>query len=89
MLTEVLSFETVGSYRYLRVEVFCSSKSPEWTVPASCQQRNLALSTTGPLAQYPCSATLKCTYIPLYDPRLPANLFDSLVRPILLHGKEI
>jgi hypothetical protein len=47
-----------------------------------------ALSTAG-LWGYPCPAAEMYREIQLYDPELRAELFDSLVRPILLHGAEI
>jgi hypothetical protein len=69
---------TVGSYRYLGVEVFCSGR---WTPAVH------ALSTAGLWATH--ALRQRCIEIQLYDPRLRAELFGSLLRPILLHGAEI
>jgi hypothetical protein len=46
-----------------------------------------ALSTAGRHATH--ALRQRCIEIQLYDPGLRAELFDSLVRPILLHGAEI
>jgi hypothetical protein len=72
------AIETMGSYRYLGVEVSCSGR---WTPAVQ------ALSTAGRRATHALSQ--RCTETQLYDPGLRAELFDSLVRPILLHGAEI
>jgi hypothetical protein len=70
--------ETVGSYRYLEVEVSCSGR---WTPAVH------ALSTAGRRATH--ALRQRCIEIQLYDPGLRAELFDILVRPILLHGAKI
>jgi hypothetical protein len=72
------AIETMGSYRYLGVEVSCSGR---WTPAVQ------ALSTAGLRATH--ALRQRCTEIPLYDPGLRAGLCDGLVRPILLHGAEI
>jgi hypothetical protein len=72
------AIETVGSYRYLGVEVSCSGR----LTPAV-----QALSTAGRWATH--ALRQRCIEIQLYDPGLRSELFDSLVRPILLHGAEI
>jgi hypothetical protein len=72
------AIETVGSYRYLGVEVSCSGR---WTPAVQ------ALSTAGLRATH--ALRQRCIEIQLYDPGLRAELFDSLVRPILLHGADI
>jgi hypothetical protein len=72
------AIETVGSYRYLGVEVFCSGR---WTPAVQ------ALSTAGLRATH--ALRQRCIEIQLYSPRLRAELFDSLVRPILLHGAKL
>jgi hypothetical protein len=73
------AIETVGSYRYLGLEVSCSGR---WTLAVQ------ALSTAGRRATHALRQR-HCIEIQLYDPGLRAELFDSLVRPILLHGAEI
>jgi hypothetical protein len=72
------AIETVASYRYLGVEVSCSGR---WT-PAVQALSTADLRATHALRQ-------RCIKIQLYDPGLRPELFDILVRPILLHGAEI
>jgi hypothetical protein len=72
------AIETVGSYTYLGVEVSCSGR---WT-PAAQAISTADRRPTHVLRQ-------RCIEIQLYDPGLLAELFDSLVRPILLHGAVI
>jgi hypothetical protein len=72
------AIETVGSYRYLGVEVSCLDR---WTPAVR------ALSTAGLRATH--ALRQRCIEIQRYDPGLRAELFDSLVRPTLLHGAEI
>jgi hypothetical protein len=71
------AIETVGSYRYLGVEVSCSGR---WT-PAVQALSIAGLRATHALRQ-------RCIEIELYDPGLRAELFDSLVRPILCTARR-
>jgi hypothetical protein len=74
------AIKTVSSCIYLGVEISCGG---------SCKYqrfRRLVL-----LASLRASHALRhrCAEIHLYDPGLRAELFDSLIRPVLLHGLEI
>ncbi len=69
---------TVASYRYLGVEVSCSGS---WTPAVE------ALSAAGMRASH--ALRHRCREMHLYDPGVRAELFDSLVRPVLLHGAEV
>jgi hypothetical protein len=73
------AIETVGSYRYIRVEARPSR--------AGGRQQCRPLSPAGRRATH--ALRQRCTEIQLYDPGLRAELFDSLVRPIMLHGAKI
>ena len=70
--------EIADSYRYLGVDVSCTGS---WDPAVQ------SLSATGIRA---CHALRqRCAEIGLYDPRLRAELFDSLVIPVLMHGAEV
>jgi hypothetical protein len=74
------AIKTVSSCIYLGVKISCGG---------SCKHqrfRRLVL-----LASLRASHALRhrCAEIHLYDPGLRVELFDSLVRPVLLHGLEI
>jgi hypothetical protein len=72
------AIKTVSSYRYLGVEISCGGS---WTPAVQ------ALSAAGLRASH--ALRHRCAEIHLYDPGLRAELFNSLARPVLLHGSEI
>jgi hypothetical protein len=65
----------------------------EWRCPARAGLGQVDASSAGSQygrpSAYACLTTEQCTEIQLYDPGLRAELFDSLVRPILLHGAGV